>query len=163
MEQVRTKSVEPQQRFNLSEGGPISILLVGENLQRCTELHRWLDNQRLRCECAASYQGAYSRISRRQFDLVISEHQLPDRAAFPLLDLLAGSPTTLFFSQALDNDFLWLLMLDRGRRCIGAPIVRSSNLHGALDRVLYTIETARELEDLADELTSTPFLDSVGR
>lgn len=77
--------------------GSISILLVGENLQRCPELHRWLDNQRLRCECAASYQGACSRIPRRQFGLVISEYQLPDRTAFPLLDLLAGSPATLFF------------------------------------------------------------------
>ena len=143
--------------------GSISILLVGENLQRCPELHRWLDHQRLLCECVASYQGACSRTSRRQFDLVISEYQLPDRTAFPLLDLLAGSPSTVFFSRALENDFLWLLMLDRGRRCIGAPIVRSSKLHGALDSVLYTIETTRELEDLADELTSTPFLDSVSR
>ena len=120
-------------------GGSISILLMGENLQHCAELHRWLDNQRLRCECAASYRGGCSRISRRQFDLVISEYQLPDRTAFPLLDLLAGSPATLFFSRALENDFLWVLMLDRGRRCIGAPIVRSSKLHGALDSVLYTI------------------------
>jgi len=115
--------------------GSISILLVGENLQRCPELHRWLDNQRLLCECAASYQGACSRTSRRQFDLVISEYQLPDRTAFPLLDLLAGSPATLFFSRALENDFLWLLMLDRGRQA--SSTVRStafctpSRLHGS--------------------------------
>ena len=143
--------------------GSISILLVGKNLQCCPELYRWLDNRRLRYESVESYENARGWISRRQFDLVMSESQLPDRTAFPLLDVLAGSPATLFFSRALEKDFLWLLMLDRGRRCIGAPIVRSSKLQGALDSVLYTIETTRELEDFADELTSNPFLDSVSR
>jgi CheY-like chemotaxis protein len=142
---------------------PISILLVGEKVQRCAELHRWLHNRGLWSEYAEFYRDACSRISRRQFDLVISEYQLPDRTALPLLDMVAGSPATLFFSRALTTDFLWLLMLDRGRRCVGAPTVRSSNLHGALDRVLHAIGNTRELERLADELTSTPFLHSVSR
>jgi hypothetical protein len=97
----------------------ISMLLVGRNLQRCPELYWWLDNRELRCEYAEFCHDACSRISRIQFDLVISEYQLPDRTAFPLLDVLAGSPATLFFSRALATDFLWLLMLDRGRRCVG--------------------------------------------
>ena len=144
-------------------GGSISILLVGENLQRCPELHRWLDSQRLLCECAASYQGACSRISRMRFDLVFSEYHLPDRSAFPLLDVLAGSPATLFFARALKNDFLWLLMLDRGRRCVGTRVVRSSNIHGVLDGALLAIENTRGLESLAHELTSTPFTHAVLR
>jgi CheY-like chemotaxis protein len=143
--------------------GSISVLLVGENLRHCPDLHRWLDKERLRWEYAESYQDACSRISRRPFDLVISEYQLPDRTALPLLDVLAGSPATLFFFRVLENDFLWLLMLDRGRRCVGAPILRSRNLHGALDRVSCTIETTRQLDNLADKLTSTPFLDCVAR
>ena len=141
----------------------ISMLLVGRNLQRCPELYWWLDNRELRCDYAEFCHDACSRISRRQFDLVISEYQLPDRTAFPLLDVLAGSPATLFFSRALATDFLWLLMLDRGRRCVGAPVVRSSNLHGALDRVWHAIGNTRALERFADELTSTPFLHSVPR
>ena len=141
----------------------ISMLLVGRNLQRCPELYWWLDNRELRCDYAEFCHDACSRISRRQFDLVISEYQLPDRTAFPLLDVLAGSPATLFFSRALATDFLWLLMLDRGRRCVGAPVVRSSKLHGALDRAWHAIGNTRALERFADELTSTPFLHSVPR
>jgi CheY-like chemotaxis protein len=141
----------------------ISMLLVGQNVQRCPELHWWLDNRELRCEYAESCHDACSRISRRQFDLVISEYQLPDRTAFPLLDVLAGSPATLFFSRTLATDFLWLRMLDRGRRCVGAPVVRSSNLHAALDQALHAIGHTRELERFADEFTSTPFLHSVSR
>jgi hypothetical protein len=141
----------------------ISVLLVGQTVQRCPELHCWLDNRELRYEYAEFYHDTRSRISRRQFDLVISEYQLPDRTAFPLLDVLAGSPATLFFSRALATDFLWLLMLDRGRRCVGAPVVRSSNLHGALDQAWHAIGNTSELERLADELTSAPFLHSVSR
>jgi len=141
----------------------ISVLLVGQNVQRCPELHWWLDNRELRYEYAEFYHDTRSRISRRQFDLLISEYQLPDRTAFPLLDVLAGSPATLFFSRALATDFLWLLMLDRGRRCVGASVVRSSDLHGALDRAWQAIGNTRELERFADELTSTPFLHSVPR
>jgi CheY-like chemotaxis protein len=122
----------------------ISVLLVGQNVQRSPELHWWLDNRELRCEYAESCHDACSRVSRRQYDLVISEYQLPDRTAFPLLDL-------------------WLLMLDRGRRCVGAPVVRSRNLHGELDQALHAIGNTHDLERFADELTSTPFLKSVSR
>jgi hypothetical protein len=79
----------------------ISMLLVGENVNRCPELHWWADNRELWCEYTEFYHEACNRISRRQFDLVISEYQLPDRTAFPLLDVLAGSPATLFFSEPL--------------------------------------------------------------
>src|ERR1700740_1900023 len=144
-------------------GSPISILLVGKKVQHCTELHRWLHNRGLWCEYAEFYRDACSWISRRQFDLVISEYQLPDRTAFPLLDVLAGSPAAVFFSRVLTTDSLWLLMLDRGRRCVGAPAVRSSNLQGALDRVLHRLGNTPAPEPLADELTSTPFLHSVSR
>jgi hypothetical protein len=49
----------------------ISVLLVGQNVQRCPELHWWLDNRELRSEYAEFYHDAWSRMSRRQFDLVI--------------------------------------------------------------------------------------------
>jgi len=144
-------------------GRPISVFLIGKNLWGCAELHRWLDNRESRCEYSTRYHDACSRISRMRFDLVFSEYHLPDRSAFPLLDVLAGSPATLFFARALKNDFLWLLMLDRGRRCVGTRVVRSSNIHGVLDGALLAIENTRGLESLAHELTSTPFTHAVLR
>ena len=139
------------------------ILLVGESLLRCPELLGWLDDRGCTSEFSASFQDAVRRTSRKQFDLVISEYQLPDRSAFPMLDLLAGSGTTLFSSRALAADFLWLLMLDRGRRSIGSPVLRSHNLRGALDRVLNTLEGKSEAENLAHELSYSPFVDAVSR
>ena len=43
-------------------------------MQRCPELHWWLDNRELRYEYAEFCHDARSRIPRRQFDLVISEY-----------------------------------------------------------------------------------------
>lgn len=138
--------------------GSISALLVGKQVQGCPELRCWFDSRRLTSEHSASFQEACDRIRQKQFDLIISEYQLPDRTAFPLLSVLAGSPATLFFARALKREFLLLLVVDRGRRCVGNPVVLSRNLHVALDRALHAIENAREMNSLADELTSTHFL-----
>ena len=143
--------------------GSVLVLVVGENLQRCVELHRWVGGRGLRHEYASCYRDACDRLSRRPFDLVLSEYQLPDRSAFPLLDMLVGSPATLFFSRVVEADSLWLMMLDRGRRCGGAPVVRSNELHGTLDNSLRAIEDARESERLADELCASPFEQVVSR
>jgi hypothetical protein len=71
-----------------------------------------------------------------QFDIVLSEYQLPDRTAFPLLDRLEGSSATLFFSTRVEDGSLWLKMLERGKRCVGAPLVRSIDLTKVIDTLL---------------------------
>jgi hypothetical protein len=88
-----------------------------------------------------------------QFDVVLSEYQLPDRTAFPLLDWLVGSPATFFFSTRVEDGSLWLKMLERGKRCVGAPVLRQDGLIEALGTVLDTSIESYELEDVASELT----------
>jgi CheY-like chemotaxis protein len=112
------------------------VLLVGQTSRSSSQLTNWLYKQGCRCHFATSCQEARNLISRRQFDLVLSQYQLPDRTAFPLLDWLAGSPATLFLSTAVENGCLWLPMLERDERCIGAPLLRSSEFTGALAEVL---------------------------
>jgi CheY-like chemotaxis protein len=115
---------------------PKMVLLVGETSRSSSQLTNWLYKQGCRCHFATSCQEARNLISRMQFDLVLSQYQLPDRTAFPLLDWLAGSPATLFLSTAVENGCLWLPMLERDERCIGAPLLRSSEFTGALAEVL---------------------------
>ena len=122
------------------------VLLVGETTTGSLRLVNWLYNQGCHCHFAASYRDACNLISRTQFDLVLSQYQLPDRTAFPLLDRLAGSPTTLFFSTHVESGCLWLPMLDRGKRCIGAPVLRSGDLTEALRKVLDGDNTSGEID-----------------
>jgi hypothetical protein len=141
--------------------GFASILLVGRNLQSSPELRDWLDKRKVACERVELYRDAYHCISRGPYELVVSEYQLPDRTALSLTDALAGSPATLFFCRAVTDHFLWLIMLEQGRRCVGYPVVRSHNLHGVLDRVLPAMPRARQLDAPTAELSSTSFAELV--
>lgn len=116
---------------------PITVLLVGETAKSSLRFLLWLYKRGCRCHFATSYRDACSLISRTQFDLVLSEYQLPDRTVFPLLDWLEGSSATLFFSTRVEDGSLWLKMLERGKRCVGAPIVRSIDLTKVIDTLLH--------------------------
>jgi CheY-like chemotaxis protein len=115
---------------------PVMVLLVGEGARNAFHLLRWLHHRGCSCHVAQSCLDACDLVSRAKFDLVLSQYQLPDRSAFPLLDRLVGSRTTLFFSTRLENGSLWLKMLERGKPCSGARALRSSTFPAALARVL---------------------------
>jgi len=121
---------------------PIVVLLVNETARNSPHLLEWLHGRGSCCEFAQSYRDACDLISSAQFDLVLSEYQLPDRPAFPLLDWLAGTPATLFFSARVESGFLWLKMLERGERCVGEPVLRSNDLIPALEQVLKNTASA---------------------
>jgi len=122
------------------------VLLVGETSRSSTQLMNWLCKRGCQCHFATSCKEACNLISRTHFDLVLSQYQLPDRTAFPLLDWLAGSPATLFLSTAVENGCLWLHMLERGESCVGAPLLRSNDLTEALGKVLNTTVKSDEME-----------------
>ena len=115
---------------------PILVLLVGETARSSSNVLEWLERRGSRCRFSRSYRDASKLIRSTQFDLVLSEYQLPDRTAFPLLDWLEGSSATLFFSTRVEDGSLWLKVLERGRRCVGAPILRSRDMPNALGTLL---------------------------
>src|SRR5262245_53394405 len=123
----------------------ISVLLAGDDVGQSPKLLRWLHSRGCLCQFASSYRDACHLILRTEFDLVICQYQLPDRTAFPLLDLLGDSSATLFFSARVEDGCLWLPMLERGERRVGTPLVRSSDLMEALDRVLSDTVKSREV------------------
>jgi len=125
---------------------PTMVLLVGEVPRSSAELLLWFYKRGCRCHFATSYRDACSLISRTQFDLVLSQYRLPDRTAFSLLDLLIGSPATLFLSTVVESGCLWLPMLERGKRCVGAPLLRSNAFNEALARILRDESRCDEME-----------------
>lgn len=125
------------------------VLLVGQNTKNSPHLLEWLHGKGSRCQFAQSYRDACDLIPSTQFDLVLSEYQLPDRTAFPLMDWLEGSSATLFFSTRVENGSPWLKMLDQGRRCVGAPLVRSGDLTRALATMLESAAESYETESVS--------------
>jgi len=114
----------------------IKVLLVGQSARSSFQLLQWLDNQGCQCRFASTYRDACTLISQTAFDLVISQLELPDRTAYPLLDWLRGSTATLFFSKTVENGCLWLPMLVRGRECVGAHALRPEEFRNMLGKTL---------------------------
>ena len=129
----------------------IKVLLVGGTAKNSLGLMSWLYKRGCQCDFATSFRDACNLISHTQFDLVLSQYHLPDRTAFPLLDRLSGSAATLFFSTAVEDGCLWLPMLERGKRCVGAPLLRSSEFTGAVAEVLGVEVTSDGMETVASQ------------
>ena len=115
---------------------PVRVLLVGDTARNSLQLLQWLNNRGCHCQAATSYGDACTLLSRGEFDLVLSQYQLSDRTAFPLLEWLAGTSATLFLSIALETGSLWLPMLERGERCADASALRAKDFTDALQAVL---------------------------
>ena len=75
------------------------ILVVGGTAQSSLELRQWLEKRGCRCHFASSCKEACRLISGFEFDFVLSHFELPDRTAYPLLEKLIGSATTLSIRQ----------------------------------------------------------------
>jgi PleD family two-component response regulator len=75
------------------------ILLVGEAAESSLQLTHWLEKRGCKCRFASSCKEACRLISGIKFDFVLSHFELPDRTAYPLLERLIGSATTLLFDK----------------------------------------------------------------
>jgi CheY-like chemotaxis protein len=128
---------------------PKMVLLVGESTKATLPLERWLSERGCQCRFAGSFREACRLLSEMEFEVVLSQYQLPDRTAFPLLDWLDGSSTTLFLSATVENGTLWLPMIEHGKRCVGAPLLRPGEFKNALAKVLNSEIPTNELELVA--------------
>jgi len=105
-----------------------AVLLVGDTSARSATLRKWLRNRDCRWQFAASFQDACRVMSQEEFDLVLCQYDLPDRTAFPLLDWLEGSRSTLLFSGGVERGIRWLPVIERGERCLDRPLLQTTDL-----------------------------------
>lgn len=112
------------------------ILLVGETAESSLQLTHWLEKRGCKCHFASSCKEACRLISGIKFDFVLSHFELPDRTAYPLLERLIGSATTLFYSTRIENGCLWLPALANGGKWPGAKVLRPNEFAVVLGRAL---------------------------
>lgn len=143
------------------------ILVVGETAQSSLELTEWLERRGCRCHFASSCKEACRLVSRFEFDLVLSHFELPDRTAYPLLEKLIGSTTTLFYSTRIENGCLWLPALAKGRKWPGAKVLRPNEFAITLGTVLkeassFSSQAPPGIPPIATETTRFANLKSLG-
>jgi hypothetical protein len=116
-------------------------LLIAEGLQTPSCLARRLEGQGCSCSFARSYREACSSLGNQDFDLVLSPLRLRGVTLFPLIDLLAGSRITLFYSHPVEQGCWWLPGLRRGQKCFGSAAFRPSEFVSVLDDVIVEVRT----------------------
>lgn len=132
----------------------VQVLLVGPTGRGSSQLLQWLGSCECECHFATTCKEACTLISRCAYDLVLSEYDLPDRGAYPLLEQLIGSTSTLFLSTITENGFLWVPALLRGRKWPGAHMLRPGELSEALSNVLKKVRHDKaETEEMARAAT----------
>jgi hypothetical protein len=132
----------------------IEVLLVGPTVRSSSQLLQWLESRECECHCATTCKEACGLISRSSYDLVLSEYDLPDRTAYPLLEQLIGSISTLFLSTIVEDGFLWVPALLRGKRWPDAHMLRPGEFNEALSDVLRKVRHAKaETEEMAVDTT----------
>lgn len=110
-------------------------LLIGESSQGCSHLAKRLEKNGYRCLFVASQEEAEALLGVQPFDLVLSPLRVREESFFPLIQVLEGSHTTLYFFQAVEEGCWWLPALQRGRRCFGTNALRPSEFIASLDKL----------------------------
>jgi len=134
-------------------GALMKVLLAGEPVLRSATLRKWLAQRACCYQFVPSFQDACRLLSQTEFDLVLCQYDLPDRTAFPLLDWLTGSHSTLVFSTRSRRASRWLPVVERGNRSLDWPLLRAEELPDALQEIL----------DGSSERAAAESSDEVGR
>jgi hypothetical protein len=116
--------------------GTARILLVGEGLNRHSQLAQCLADWGVERQFASSGSQACALLKKQAFDLIISRLKLADGPASQMIPLLEGSPATLFCSQPVATDCWWLPIIERGIVCWGAPGLRAKEFGELLHRMV---------------------------
>lgn len=114
------------------------ILLVGRGFTPGSAFLERLSRNGCACTVAHTLDEASTAVRSAQFDVVLSEMSLPDGSAFPLIGLLEGTATTLFFCVGVHESCWWLPALERGRRTWGQAALRPAEFAGLLATLLGT-------------------------
>jgi hypothetical protein len=125
------------------QGHRPQVLLAGETASDATALAEHL--QRWGCEMyvATTFEDACELLADRSCDLVLSDIRLADGSAYPLVTMLVGSGTTLYFFQPVREGCWWLPAVRRGEYCWGAPALRPAEFARALEQILTELTQVR--------------------
>lgn len=129
-------------------GNPTLVLLAGDLGTPSNMLRTWLTERGCECRFAASFGDACKSLSQAEFDLVLCQYDLPDRTAFPLMDWLEGTRSTMLFCAGSGRDGRWLPVVERGKRCLDQRLLRTFDLPRTLTHILRADGTRSSVDEV---------------
>ena len=112
---------------------PIRVLVAEDKQSRPSAVKEWLSSRGCQLHVASTFEEVASFLAKEDYDLVLCQYALPDRTAFPLLDWLSGSCSTLVFSAKPARRLRWLPVIEQGERRLDRPPVSDAELVSALE------------------------------
>jgi hypothetical protein len=125
------------------------VLLIREGRMTWSPLTDRLGESECECCFAVSVREVDELLGKHDFDLVLAPLRLKSDSLYPLIGLLEGSRSTLFYSQAVEDGCWWLPALWRGLNCFGAPAFRPAEFATVLDATLKDIGYSRRMAEEA--------------
>lgn len=119
--------------------GKPNILLIGETVQGSSFLAS-LHGRGCECSSATSCREAFLILRKRPFDLVLCPMRARDGSLYPVMRLLEGSGTTMFYFYPVERGCWWLPALRRGQMCFGSAAYRGKDFATLLDETIKQIE-----------------------
>lgn len=142
------------------KGAKLEVLLIGRSSDAHSRLSSCLGKRGCNCRFAISHQQVFRLVEIHSFDLVLGPLRLDGKSLYPLIQRLAGSMTTLFFSYAVEAGCWWLPALRWGQDCFGAPALRPGEFTFVLDEITKEIRSSLHAEAEIQFATSLPLLSS---
>lgn len=112
----------------------IHVLLLGKSAHAFTYLAHWLGNRGCLCLFATSIAEAAGILSKERCDIVLTT--IAPHGDANLLESLGESQSSLYYSHMVENDCLWLPVVENGENCLGAPAQRPREFTRKLDQLL---------------------------
>jgi CheY-like chemotaxis protein len=125
----------------------VRVLLIRENQNTYATLSDRLRGGGCDCLFAMSKREVGALLEKHSFDLVLGPIRLKNESLYPLIDVLVGSRTTLFYSKTVEDGYWWLPALRRGLDCFGTRAFRPREFVTVLDQTIEEIRSGMDTDE----------------
>ncbi|HEU5400580.1 MAG TPA: hypothetical protein VFU86_04435 [Terriglobales bacterium] len=95
-------------------------------------------------------------LRNREFDLVLCPMRTRDGSLYPVMKLLEGSDTTMFYFHPVEQGCWWLPALRRGQLCFGSAAYRGKDFVIPLEEAITQIQRDARAAVEAESATTDP-------
>jgi hypothetical protein len=117
----------------------VRVLLFGTRAMAFSVVRRRLEQRGCQCWFAISLEEGVALCEKLDFHLILCTG--PVSQATSLAKRLTNTDCTAYCSYPVQDMSVWLPLLDHGRDCFGAPVLRPGQFLNELDGLITSIES----------------------
>jgi len=132
----------------------VRILVVGPLTEATGGISRRLERHGWASHAVGTVREAQIVLQTIRFPLVLAAEKLADGAGYDLAKSATEQGLTLMVGLQLSETWLWLPVVDAGKRALGTRALNPVMLEAEIERLLSEMDAARTARELERELRS---------